>query len=252
MDSRRLLTTLMTCFLLVPVNMQAVKAEEPRPGTDAAIAVDYSKDAGERIEAIQRIARSSEVGQFRSLLGILLDKAEEQGVRASAARALAELRNDAPQTIKAFSEVFREPGAGDNLRYTILMGAGNLRDPLCLPLLIEALGDNNNMVRFKAVQALGELGAREAVPVIVNHLAMEKDKMVRAQAARALGKYDEERSQGCLAGLLKADPEALVRLNAALSLKGFQTLKPEAVEALEAAKGDPSNTVRDAAKGVPQ
>lgn len=249
MKALKLLFVLLTGLVCFQADCRAAKAQGPVSGSDASVAMDYRRDAGERIEAIKRMAQSGEAGQFTTLRDILVDKAEKLGVRASAARALSELKSDIPDTLKAFTEVFKEPGADPNLRYAVLMSAGNLRDPLCMNLLNEALSDKDAMARFKAVQALGELGAKEAANAIVNHLAAERDKMVRAQAARALGRYDGEQSQLCLADLLRGDPEALVRLNAALSLKGFPSLTNAAREALEHASNDVSAAVRDAAKG---
>jgi len=224
-------------------------SDQPEAASDAAVALDYKMNSGERIQAIQRMAVQKDADSAGSLISILLDKAEEPGVRASAARALGEVRESGPESLKALSEVFREPGAEANLRYTILMSIGKLKDLTGISLLKEALAESDPMIRFKAVQAMGDLGSAEAVSIISGHLDAEKDKMVRAQAAKALGSYDLEASQLCLAGLLKNDPEALVRLNAALSLNRFSSLTAEARSALEAAGGDPSIMVREAAKG---
>jgi HEAT repeat protein len=249
MNSLKLLFFLLAGLVSFQSDCGAEEGQGPVSGSDASLATDYTRDVGERIEAIRRMAQRGEAGQFKALRDILLDRAEEQGVRASAARALSEFRTDIPETLQAFSEVLKEPGADPNLRYAVLMSAGNLRDPLSINLLTDALSEKDSMARFKAVQALGELGEKGAVEIIVNHLTSERDKMVRAQAARALGRYNVEQSQRCLADLLRGDPEALVRLNAALSLRGFSSHITAAKEALEEASRDASPAVRDAAKG---
>lgn len=240
---------LATVFLAILSPEVYAASDRPEAGGDAAMALDYKMESGERMQAIQRMAVQKDADSAGALISILLDKAEEQGVRASAARALGEVRESGPESLKALSEVFREPGAEANLRYTILMSIGKLKDLSGIFLLKEALAEGDPMIRFKAVQAMGELGHPDAAAIIASHLSLETDKMVRAQAARALGNFDLEASRVCLAGLLKNDPEALVRLNAALSLKRFSSLNAEERSALEAAGRDSSGMVREAAKG---
>ncbi|NCO60221.1 MAG: hypothetical protein COZ70_04835 [Deltaproteobacteria bacterium CG_4_8_14_3_um_filter_51_11] len=170
-----------TAFLLSILSPGIYAASErPEAGSDAAVALDYKKDSGERIQAIQRMATQEEGDAAGALISILLDKAEEQGVRASAARALGEVRQVGSEVLKALSDVFREPGVEPNLRYTILMSIGKLKDVSGISLLKEALAESDPMIRFKAVQAMGDLGSAEAVSIISGHLDAEKDKMVRA------------------------------------------------------------------------
>jgi HEAT repeat protein len=249
MKTFRLPLVLLIAVVMLSIDTCTIAAEEPEADSDAAVALDYRKNPGARIQAIQRMAVQQDGNAAGPLISILLDKAEEQGVRASAARALGEFREAGPEVLKALIEVFREPGAEANLRYTILLSIGKLKNESGISLLKEALAESDPMIRFKAVQSMGDLGSAEAVSIITGHLNSETDKMVRAQAARVLGNYDQDASQLCLAGLLKGDPEAVVRLNAALSLKRLASLNAAAKAALEAAGEDSSSMVREAAKG---
>ena len=223
---------------------------EPEPDKDVLVALDQTRESGERIEAIRRLSSFDTGNALGTLTEILLDKSEEEGVRACAARALGESKTARAEVLGALEEVLKEPGAGSNLRCTILLSLGSMKDERALRALTEALDDSDSMIRFKAVQAMGNLGLVGAISYIGKHLEAEKDKMVRAQAARALGRYDTDMSQSCLARLLTSDPDALVRFNAALSLLKFSSLKPNAQSALNSAAEDDSIMVRDALKGV--
>ncbi|RJR17282.1 MAG: HEAT repeat domain-containing protein [Desulfobacteraceae bacterium] len=237
-------------LILGKAEISDVAAEEPQAKKDAATAVDYTRDTDERIAAIQRLGTYGERDASGPLIAILLDRAEEQGLRACAARALGEVKADTAEALKALEEVYREPGAGSNLRYTILMTLGNMKEHGAIVILKDALSDGDAMIRFKSLQALGNLGLGDAVEIIMQHLEKETDRLVRAEGARALGSYNSDVSQGCLAGLLISDPEAVVRLNAALSLLKFDFLMPGAESALKAAREDVSIMVREAVKGV--
>jgi HEAT repeat protein len=66
-----------------------------------------------------------------------------------------------------------------------------------VPALITALGDANVRVRWKAAQALEQIGpaAAEAVPALITALG-DDDVGVRSAAAKALGEVRGERRPG--------------------------------------------------------
>lgn len=215
-----------------------------------SIAMDGSKSLRERIIAIYHLGETGEEEAAAPLLALLINPSEQEGIRCSAARELADLGKARYETISAFERVYREPGAGRNLMYTILLCLGRMRASESLPLMTQALSDPRAMIRFKASQAIGELKTEASVGVLVSHLQTEQDRMVRAETVRALGQLQGLASEKALTSALVTDPEPLVRLNAALALKSFKSLGPEARSALIAAEKDPSSAVRDIVKGV--
>lgn len=218
--------------------------------THRSTALDASKTARERIIAIHQLGQSGDEQALAPLLSLLTDPSEKEGVRCSSARALADLGKARLEIISALEKVYREPGSGLNLMYTILFCLGEMRASESLPLLTQALSDAKPMIRFKASQAMGELKAEESARLLVSRLPKEKDRMVRAEMVRALGRLQKPSSEKALVSALVSDPEPLVRLNAALSLKAFASLSPEARSALIEAQKDPSSYVRDVVKGV--
>jgi len=215
-----------------------------------SLAQDSSANPRDRLPAIEALGSSGDEGAAAPLLKILKDVSEEEGVRSSAVRALARLGEPRADILTAFENVYNDPRSGENLLYTILLHFGDMRAVESLDLLSGALRSPNPMIRFKAVQALGELKGSNAVSVLTAHLDVEKDRMVRAETVRSLGRLEDPAAQEALTRTLAKDPEPLVRYNAVLSLNTFKSLSPATIEALKAALEDSSVMVRKAAERV--
>jgi HEAT repeat protein len=95
---------------------------------------------------------------------------------------------------------------------------GESRDPNALEPLAKALEDSNKWVRWAALEALGELGDRRAVPVILQFLKKrEPYGWGRRVAANALGNINDPAAVEALIDMLKED-DPYVRRNAAYAL----------------------------------
>ena len=103
-------------------------------------------------------------------------------------------------------------------RYLALV-LGYSRDPEAVPLLVEALEDDDSQLRIYALWGLGALGDRSALEPLTAALA-DADSGIRKTAAYALGELGSSEAQPDLERLLE-DPVADVRWNAALSLARF-------------------------------
>jgi len=217
-----------------------------------SIAFDSSKSMRERITAIHQLGETGGDEAAAALLELLRNPSEEEGIRCSSARELAQLERSRTETIQTLEGVYRETRVSLNLMYTILFCLGKMRAVDSLPLMVQALSDPRPMIRFKASQAMGELKADESSSLLASHLPKETDRMVRAEMVRALGQLPGVTAEKALAKALTSDPEPLVRLNAALFLRTFDTLSPEARLALVEAQKDPSPAVRNIVKGVNQ
>jgi len=219
---------------------------------NSLFALDQGKSLRERTVAIYHLGASGDKRAVEPLLDILAGKTEPEGLRSNAARALADLGKARSRVISAFEAVYREKGTGNNLLYTILLCFGRMGATESLPLMSEALSDPNPMIRFKACQALGQLGSEESVQLLSSHLGNEEDTMVRAETVRALGGTKSIAAEKTLIHLLLSDPKPFVRWNAALMLKELPSLSPEARSALNAALNDSSPIVRETVKGMLQ
>ncbi len=116
-------------------------------------------------------------------------------VRGAAARALG--NSGDPRAIDVLIKTTR--GGFGAEQYDIAEALVQFGESAVGPL-IEALGDNNEDVRSRAVQVLGKIGNRRAVKQIIT-LLRDEDKHLRFFAAMALGAIGDQRA---LKPLIKA------------------------------------------------
>jgi HEAT repeat protein len=125
------------------------------------------------------------------------------------------------------------------IRYLAVDALGGLHDPAAIPSLVRCLtGERGNDIRWKAAEALGNLG-RAAVKPLVGVLS-SADEDVRWMAALALGATRDDSAIGPLIALF-SDPDRFVRgrATAALGMIGSA-----AVPALTSALTDPDPDLR--------
>jgi HEAT repeat protein/PBS lyase HEAT-like repeat-containing protein len=123
-------------------------------------------------------------------------------------------------------------GTDTGARLAAAARLGASRDPRALEALITALGDANRDVRWAAIETLGEIGDRRAVPPLLEYLKKpEAYRWGKRLAASALGAIGDPAAVDALGELLR-DDDAFVRRLAALALVRI---------------GDPGGTARVAA-----
>ncbi len=76
-------------------------------------------------------------------------------------------------------------------RRNVAIALGNIGDPVAVPELIEALADEEPLVRGHAAWALGRIGTPPAIHALENALTRETDESVTAEIAQALAKASE-------------------------------------------------------------
>ena len=74
-----------------------------------------------------------------------------------------------------------------------------------IPALIAALQDKSSGVRQRAAQFLGDIGAAQAVPALIEALLNDPHEWVRTDAAAALGKIGDQRAVPALLITLKSE-----------------------------------------------
>ncbi len=229
-----------------------VLAAESEFSKNLSIAESSENGLRDRIVAMHYLGISGEVQALKPMLAILINEKEEDAIRCGAVRALVDLDQGRPQVLSAFEQVYQQQGAGENLRYTILFSLGRMRAGESLPLLSDALSDPDEMIRFKASQALGRVGTEASTALLMSHLNEEQDRMVRAEMVRALeGTKDAEVRKKLIQTLL-TDPSSLVRWNAALMLEKLEPLSQDTRSAMAPALNDVSPMVRKTVKGILQ
>ncbi len=149
--------------------------------------------------------------------------------------------------LRVYVRAARTAPSKQRLQAMGFLASGKDRTEVAMPVLGEALGDSDPVIRQRAAYCLGNMGprAQAAGPALVKALT-DPDWPVRKTAPAALAKI------GCktpaaieaLAKVLQEDPNSTVRLDAALALV---KLAPEGMGPVIAASKVPSRETRMAA-----
>jgi HEAT repeat protein len=93
------------------------------------------------------------------------------------------------------------------------------KDRKAVEYLVQALGDSDVRVRAKAIDALGNLRAREASPVLIQQLFLRNvDPTVKQRLLASLGKIGDERAAGSIVEFMQRDLDPATRGTAIFAL----------------------------------
>ena len=124
----------------------------------------------------------------------ILESDPDYNVRAIAAGALGDLGDR--RAIGALSHAFFEDTHW-LVQFSTAVALGNLKDPQAIGVLLEALGKGESLLQEAAIMALGEIGADEQIPRILDFVASE-NWLIRKRVAEALGNMPTSQSQSAL------------------------------------------------------
>jgi HEAT repeat protein len=115
------------------------------------------------------------------------------------------------------------------VQFAVVEALKNLKDETCLQALIEALGQNSDLVDFVIVEALGEMGHIKAVPLLLARMDQAalplRNKIVQALVqllgSRTMSLLDSQQQEKFLQYLLEAvqDEDQEIQNTAVLGLK---------------------------------
>lgn len=122
--------------------------------------------------------------------------------------------------------------SGNESPYASIRFLGELNDPRGVPILIGTLKNKGSSVKTVAIDAIGNLGDKEAVMVLLDVLADPKEYTgTRDHAARALGNIGDDNALDSLLNILKNKTENKeVRTGSAVALGSIRDKR--AVESL--------------------
>ena len=106
--------------------------------------------------------------------------------RTAATFGFAHVKRSWPPAVPKIVAVLK--GGDDELRRAALQALANVKDPSTIDPLIDSLGDPVPALRIIAAQALGELKAEKAVPLLCLQLKSSSDWVLQKAAADALAK----------------------------------------------------------------
>jgi HEAT repeat protein len=154
-------------------------------------------------------------------------------------------RYKTPQQNQRLDENVRKWKSEDpDERLEAVTGFGAVQDPKAIEYLLTAANDPDTRIRVKAIDVLGQVQAKEAVPLLVQRLFMrDTDLGTKQRCLAALGKIGDPRATKPILDFLSRDVETPVRGNAIYALGDIGD--PAAVPALEQlAQHDADPTLR--------
>lgn len=117
---------------------------------------------------------------------------------------------------------------------------GRIQDPAAVEPLMKRLSDRHDLLRVAAAEALGALGDKRAIQLLVQATLRDPAGQVRAHAAEAVAKLEGAGAIDILIAAL-SDPDYATRIRA---LEAFESISLEDTSALEGALRDPNLEVR--------
>ncbi len=194
--------------------LSSIKSDEPDAVQKLVEALD-GDDRDKRAAAASRLAEIEDKTAIPALLRRLRD--DDWRVREEAARALGKMK--AAAAVVGLLECIRvgRPGPfGGGNGSSVFSDAIKEIGPLAVPVLIDALSDEDPRMRLAIIDLLGDMAEPEAVPALAGALR-DPEWRVRWQAADALGKMGSTTAVPDLVDML-ADSNKDVRISVAYAL----------------------------------
>ena len=179
-------------------------ARDPRPEVVDGLldALADEANAGKRNSAIEALMRIKEAAT-PSIVARLKEQ-RPSGERVSLAALLGDLRT--PEGLAVLIEQL--PNERDvNAATAMIAAIGKHRDRTTLPHLVAVLRRDDLWLKFHAIEALGEIGDRDALPAI---LPQYSEKSLRKPVLDAVGKIADIGTAGFLLGVLAGEEKLSV------------------------------------------
>jgi HEAT repeat protein len=143
-------------------------------------------------------------------------------------------RYKAPQNSQKLSDNIRKLQSEDSdERLEAISGLGEMNDPKATEYLVASANDPDARIRIKAIDTLGRIQAKEAVPLLIQQLFMrDTDLGTKQRILVSLGKIGDERATGAIIDFMSRDLDPAVRGNAIFALGDIGD--PAALPSLEA------------------
>jgi len=201
-----------------------VRDPQPQVVTGLLDALADSENAGKRNSSTEALIRIGEDAINPIVRRLRVE--QDVDVRLSLVNLLGDLRNQEGFNI-LIASLEGEPDI--NVASSIVSSLGKYRDASALPHLLRVLQREDLWLKFHAIEALGEIGDRAALPAI---LPLYKEKSLRKPMLEAIGKIADVGTVSFLLGIISAEERLnLTALRALVRIA--ETSKPKIVEQTE-------------------
>ncbi|MFL5320469.1 MAG: HEAT repeat domain-containing protein [Myxococcaceae bacterium] len=153
-------------------------------------AIDKSPKAKDRVKVVEELRQSGKMNaSFLPMLHQKLDAEKSYEVKASIAKILAEQKD--PSSVEPLSNALdlgnTEPAA-NTMNKEITAALGAIGDPKVEPTLLKLLNSKDAYTRIEAINALGAMKSKAAVPKLVDIVQDDNgEPFIAKKAIQALG-----------------------------------------------------------------
>jgi HEAT repeat protein len=157
-----------------------------------------------------------------SEINLLLKRSSDYSKLMKQKEAIEKLKQHKSQVVPTLVGIVGSPTANVSIRLSAIRILAKFKEQQAVKPLMEVAKEEDSCLRYTAIQALGIIGDKRAVHVLINALISDPDKYVRRIAATFLGReiYTPEAKNVLLQSALK-DQDTEVRYKALNSLKGL-------------------------------
>ena len=180
---------------------------------DPIIGALEDDDQGVRYRAVEALGQIKNVTAVDPLIEVLRND-EDRDVRLKAAWALGEIDDARAVDPLSYASVKDADGYVREEAYKVLQKntvGGNKVDARSVDPIIGALEDDDQGVRYRAAEALGQIKNVTAVDPLIEVLGNDEDRDVRLKSAWALGEIDDARAVDPLSYASAKDSDGYVR-----------------------------------------
>lgn len=210
--------------------VRALAKRSEAAAREAVVLAVKSEDAGVKLAAVTALGQVGTAAEVELLAGLLTS--DNADMASQARTSLAAMSGEGVnKAIAAAADKAKAPTARAAL--VALLGQRQARD--CVPAVLKAMGDREELVRLAAVRAVGQLGAENELPQALDALAKAGDAQQSAaeEAVLAIASRAGDKALPALGGAMaKAEPPVRVVLVRALGRIGSDAALPAAKAAL--------------------
>lgn len=167
-------------------------------------------DIDDRYEAITKLKELKTHKAYNSFMVILQDESEEMLLRSDVMEGLGTIRDR--EAIPVISSIWLDEEQDQNFRVVAALALGNLGGEEAVKSLSRAYYNNNDLIRFKALQGLEITGDIKALETVVEGLN-DKDKYVKATAIHALGILGNETHVLIISDILDRTDDDFIKIS---------------------------------------
>lgn len=173
-----------------------------------------------RLSAVEELGNIRDDESVRALMSVIENQGEDWKIQIRAVKLLAKIKN--PRAIDVLIRILDDPFFTHDcpaLKWNAAIALGNFKKySKIVDTLLDALTDKTLYVREAAIQSLGEIGSRKAVPYLIFALN-DKSFTIRMSAIKALGKIGDGAAIPFVKRVLDNDTDPHIRDEAARVLR---------------------------------